>query len=192
VPAFNMVEGEYRCDYAYHAQMEPLNAVASVAAGGDAVEIWAGTQSQTTATEAPAKFLGISRDKVKLHDLLMGGGFGRRGNRDVDFIMDAVMLSKEIGSPVKVMWTREDDVRADVVGVSLQTRLAQVDSPIYFSRLTIGVGQGGEITSLGVLQPPLFQLFYFASVGHGLSGWGSWTKIVFARARCQSESGPVA
>ena len=105
-----MVEGEYRCDYAYHAQMEPLNAVASVAPAGDAVDIWAGTQSQTTATEAPAKFLGIPRDKVKLHDLLMGGGFGRRGNRDVDFIMDAVMLSKEIGSPVKVMWTREDDV----------------------------------------------------------------------------------
>ena len=79
--------------------MEPLNAVASVAPGGDAVEIWAGTQSQTTATEAPAKFLGIPRDKVKLHDLLMGGGFGRRGNRDVDFIMDAVMLSKEVGPP---------------------------------------------------------------------------------------------
>ena len=95
--AASMVEGEYRCDYAYHAQMEPLNAVASVAPGGDAVEIWAGTQSQTTATEAPAKFLGISRDKVKLHDLLMGGGFGRRGNRDVDFIIDAVMLSKEVG-----------------------------------------------------------------------------------------------
>ena len=108
--AASMVEGEYRCDYAYHAQMEPLNAVALVAPGGDAVEIWAGTQSQTTATEAPAKFLGIPRDKVKLHDLLMGGGFGRRGNRDVDFIMDAVMLSNEVGSPVKVMWTREDDV----------------------------------------------------------------------------------
>jgi isoquinoline 1-oxidoreductase beta subunit len=90
--------------------MEPLNAVASVAPGGDAVEIWAGTQSQTTATEAPAKLLGIPRDKVKLHDLLMGGGFGRRGNRDVDFIIDAVMLSKEVGRPVKSMWTREDDV----------------------------------------------------------------------------------
>ena len=89
-------KAEYRCDYAYHAQMEPLNAVASVAPAGDAVEIWAGTQSQTTATEAPAKLLGISRDKVKLHDLLMGGGFGRRGNRDVDFIIDAVMLSKEV------------------------------------------------------------------------------------------------
>src|SRR3954452_17613501 len=108
--AANVVEGEYRCDYAYHAQMEPLNAVASVAPGGDAVEIWAGTQSQTTASEAPAKLLGIPRDKVKLHDLLMGGGFGRRGNRDVDFIIDAVMLSKEVGKPVKAMWTREDDV----------------------------------------------------------------------------------
>lgn len=108
--AASMVEAEYRCDYAYHAQMEPLNAVASVSPSGDAVEIWAGTQSQTTATEAPAKFLGIPRDRVKLHDLLMGGGFGRRGNRDVDFIVDAVMLSKEVGKPVKVMWTREDDV----------------------------------------------------------------------------------
>ncbi len=108
--AASMVEGDYRCDYAYHAQMEPLNAVASVAPGGAAVEIWAGTQSQSTASEAPAKFLGIPREKVKLHDLLMGGGFGRRGNRDVDFIMDAVMLSKEIERPVKVMWTREDDV----------------------------------------------------------------------------------
>ena len=108
--AASMVEGEYRCDYAYHAQMEPLNAVASVSPAGDAVEIWAGTQSQTTASEAPAKLLGIPRDKVKLHDLLMGGGFGRRGNRDVDFIVDAVMLSKEVGKPVKAMWTREDDV----------------------------------------------------------------------------------
>ena len=71
--AASMIEGDYRCDYAYHAQMEPLNAVASVAPGGDVVEIWAGTQSQSTATEAPAKLLGISREKVELYDLLMGG-----------------------------------------------------------------------------------------------------------------------
>jgi len=90
--------------------MEPLNAVAAVSPAGDAVEIWAGTQSQTTATETPAKFLDIPREKVRLNDLLMGGGFGRRGNRDLDFIMDAVMLSKEVGRPVKVVWTREDDV----------------------------------------------------------------------------------
>jgi isoquinoline 1-oxidoreductase beta subunit len=108
--AVSTMEAEYRCDYAYHAQMEPLNAVASVSPASDSVEIWAGTQSQTTACEAPAKLLGIPRDKVKLHDMLMGGGFGRRGNRDVDFILDAVLLSKEAGRPVKVMWTREDDV----------------------------------------------------------------------------------
>jgi isoquinoline 1-oxidoreductase beta subunit len=108
--AVSIVEAEYRCDYAYHAQMEPLNAVAAVSPAGDSVEIWAGIQSQTTATETPAKFLGIPREKVKLHDLLMGGGFGRRGNRDLDFIMDAVMLSKEVRRPVKVIWTREDDV----------------------------------------------------------------------------------
>ena len=101
----------YLCDYAYHAQMEPLNAVASVSAAGDSAEIWCGTQSQTMAQEATAKVLGITRDKVKLNDLLMGGGFGRRGPRDMDFLIDAVLLSKEAGKPVKVMWTREDDVR---------------------------------------------------------------------------------
>jgi len=108
--ASSVFEAEYRCDYAYHAQMEPLNAIASVSPSGDSVEIWAGTQSQSIACEAPAKVLGIPRDKVKLHDMLMGGGFGRRGNRDVDFIIDAVLLSKEAGRPVKVIWTREDDV----------------------------------------------------------------------------------
>src|SRR6516225_6599004 len=108
--ASSVFEAEYRCDYAYHAQMEPLNAIASVSPSGDSVEIWAGTQSQSIACEAPAKLLGIARDKVKLHDMLMGGGFGRRGNRDVDFIIDAVFLSKKAGRPVKVMWTREDDV----------------------------------------------------------------------------------
>ena len=62
------------------------------------------------AQEATAKALGIERDKVKLNDLLMGGGFGRRGPRDMDFLVDAVLLSKEAGKPVKTMWTREDDV----------------------------------------------------------------------------------
>ena len=104
-------EAEYLCDYAYHAQMEPLNGVASVSPAGDAAEIWCGTQSQTMAVEATAKALGIAREKVTLHDTLIGGGFGRRGPRDMDFLVDAVMLSKAAGKPVKSMWTREDDVR---------------------------------------------------------------------------------
>src|SRR5262249_18716574 len=60
--ASSVFEAEYRCDYAYHAQMEPLNAIASVSPSGDSVEIWAGTQSQSIACEAPAKLLGIARD----------------------------------------------------------------------------------------------------------------------------------
>jgi isoquinoline 1-oxidoreductase beta subunit len=108
--AATTMEAEYRCDYAYHAQMEPLNAVASVSPSGDAAEIWCGTQSQSMAQGGAAKALGIARDKVKLNDMLLGGGFGRRGPRDADFVVDAVLMSKEAGKPVKVMWTREDDV----------------------------------------------------------------------------------
>ena len=108
--AASVFESIYRCDYAYHAQMEPLNAVASVSPAGDAAEIWCGTQSQPMAVDATAQALGIPTSKVTLHDMLMGGGFGRRGNRDQEFVIDAVLLSNEIKRPVKVMWTREDDV----------------------------------------------------------------------------------
>lgn len=108
--AATVVEAEYRCDYAYHAQMEPLNATAAVSPTGDSAEVWCGTQSQTLAIEAVAKTLGIPRDKVKLNYMLLGGGFGRRGHRDEEFIVDAVLLSKHAKRPVKVMWTREDDV----------------------------------------------------------------------------------
>lgn len=108
--AASTLEAEYLCDYAYHAQMEPLNAVASVTASGDSVEVWCGTQSQTMALEATANALGLDRSKVKLHDTLLGGGFGRRGPRDMDFLVDAVLLSKAVSKPVKSMWTREDDV----------------------------------------------------------------------------------
>jgi isoquinoline 1-oxidoreductase beta subunit len=108
--AASTFEAEYLCDYAYHAQMEPLNAVAAVSASGDAAEVWCGTQSQTMAVEATANVLGLDRGKVKLNDTLLGGGFGRRGPRDMDFLVDAVLLSKAVGKPVKSMWTREDDV----------------------------------------------------------------------------------
>jgi isoquinoline 1-oxidoreductase beta subunit len=91
--------------------MEPLNAVASVSSAGDRAEIWCGTQSQTMAQEAVASVLGIPRSAVTLHDTLLGGAFGRRGHRDEEFVIDAVLMAKAAGKPVKVMWTREDDVR---------------------------------------------------------------------------------
>jgi isoquinoline 1-oxidoreductase beta subunit len=109
--AAKIYEAEYVCDYTYHAQMEPLNSVASVSASGDSCEIWCGTQSQTMAVAAVAKALGIPVEKVKLNLMLLGGGFGRRGHRDEEFVVDSVLLSKEVRRPVKVLWTREDDVR---------------------------------------------------------------------------------
>jgi isoquinoline 1-oxidoreductase subunit beta len=109
--ATSIVEAEYRCRYAYHAQMEPLNAVASVAADGGSAEVWVGTQYPTAALAAAARALAIPAEKINLNYMLLGGGFGRRGDFDQEFVVDAVLMAKHAGRPVKVMWTREDDVR---------------------------------------------------------------------------------
>ncbi|QQN62305.1 xanthine dehydrogenase family protein molybdopterin-binding subunit [Bradyrhizobium diazoefficiens] len=109
--AATVLKGEFRCDYAYHAQMEPLNAVAAVSADGKSVEIWCGTQSQTMAVTTAATALGIEKENVKFNETLLGGGFGRRGPRDQDFLLGALFLSKQVKRPVKVLWTREDDIR---------------------------------------------------------------------------------
>jgi isoquinoline 1-oxidoreductase beta subunit len=108
--AATVVEAEYRNDLVYHAQMEPLNAVASVSPNGDACELWCGVQSKTIAVTVAAGALGTAVDKIKYHDMLLGGGFGRRGHRDEEYVHDAVVLSNAVKKPVKMMWTREDDV----------------------------------------------------------------------------------
>lgn len=131
--AATVVEGEYRSDYAYHAQMEPLNSIAAVSPPGDAVEIWCGVQSQTIAVTVAAQALGISESKVRFNHHLLGGGFGRRGNRDADFVLDSVLLSKASGKPVKVMWTREDDIHSGRF------------RPLYVNRLRAGLDAGGNV-----------------------------------------------
>ena len=108
--AATVVESEFRNDLVYHAQMEPLNAVASVSPAGDACELWCGVQSKTIAVTVAANALRIAPDKIEYHDMLMGGGFGRRGHRDEEYVHDAVVLSNAVKKPVKAMWTREDDV----------------------------------------------------------------------------------
>lgn len=128
-------EGEYRADYAYHAQMEPLNSVAAVSPAGDAVEIWCGTQSQTVAVTAVANALGIPESKVKFNGMLLGGGFGRRGNRDVEFIVDSVLMSRAAKKPVKVLWTREDDVHSGRF------------RPLYVNRIQAGLDASGKIVA---------------------------------------------
>jgi isoquinoline 1-oxidoreductase beta subunit len=108
--ATTVIEADYRNDLVYHAQMEPLNAVASVSADGQSCEVWCGVQSKTIAVTVAANALKISPDKITYHDMLMGGGFGRRGHRDEEYVHDAVVMSNAVKTPVKTMWTREDDV----------------------------------------------------------------------------------
>src|ERR1700761_1340417 len=110
--AATRIAAEYRCHYAYHAQMEPLNAVASVSAAGDAAEVWCGAQYPTSGQVAAARALDIPAERIKLNYTLLGGGFGRRGDYGEGWVVDAVLMAKSAQRPVpvKVMWTREDDV----------------------------------------------------------------------------------
>ena len=99
----------YDMPYLAHAPMEPLNCVADVKA--DSCEIWVGTQFQTVDAMTAAGITGLKPNQIKLHTTLLGGGFGRRAVLDAHFVSEAVQVSKAIKSPVKVVWTREDDIR---------------------------------------------------------------------------------
>lgn len=101
----------YLTDYAYHAQIEPMASVASVDADGEGAEIWAGTQTQSWTTRTVATTLDIPPANVRLNMMTMGGSFGRRTALVQDYVRDSVLCSKAIGRPVKVIWTREDDVK---------------------------------------------------------------------------------
>ena len=110
--ATRVCSAEYWTDYVYHAQMEPLNAVVSVTDAGKKAEVWAGTQAPANTVDAVAKILDIPGNDVKLNRSLLGGGFGRRTVPSMDFVVDAAWLSKLLRRPVKVVWTREDDLRS--------------------------------------------------------------------------------
>ena len=102
------LEAVYELPYLAHAMMEPLNCLAHVRPDG--VEIWVGTQMQTTDQAAAAQIAGVKPERVVLHTMFLGGGFGRRANPASDFVKEAVKVSKAAGVPVKVIWTREDDM----------------------------------------------------------------------------------
>jgi isoquinoline 1-oxidoreductase subunit beta len=106
--AESVFRGEYRTRYVYHAQMEPMNATAAVSADGQSAEIWVGTQAGTSLLNGVARLLQTERSKITLHQQFLGGGFGRRGNHET--VYDAVRLAKAAGKPVKLIWTREDDL----------------------------------------------------------------------------------
>jgi isoquinoline 1-oxidoreductase subunit beta len=105
--AGKVIEAVYEVPYLEHACMEPMNATAQVTDG--ACTIWAPTQNPGGTQQTGARLTGVPMDKVVVHTTLLGGGFGRRGEQD--FIVDAVQVAKAMkGTPVKTMWTREDDL----------------------------------------------------------------------------------
>ena len=108
--ASNTITADYELPYAAHATMEPMNCTAHVRADG--ADVWVPTQAPTRSQAAAAQITGLPVKSVKLHVMMVGGGFGRRSPTD-DFLTDAVLLSKATGAPVKVMWTREDDMQHD-------------------------------------------------------------------------------
>jgi isoquinoline 1-oxidoreductase beta subunit len=101
------LEASYEVPFLEHACMEPMNATAHVTA--DACVLWAPTQNPGGSQATAARITGLPIEKVTVNTTLLGGGFGRRG--EIDFIVDAVETAKAVGVPVKVMWTREDDLR---------------------------------------------------------------------------------
>ena len=108
--------------------MEPQNATAHVR--GDQVEIWAPTQNGEASLAAAAHAAGVPPRNVVVHKTMLGGGFGRRGLHQ-DFVSIAVQVAKEVDRPVKVLWSREEDMRHDFY------------RPVAMARMTAGLDTAG-------------------------------------------------
>jgi isoquinoline 1-oxidoreductase beta subunit len=126
--AATKVEASYHLPFLAHATMEPMNCTVHVR--GDACEIWVGNQAIVRAQTAAAKAAGLPVEKVVLHNHLIGGGFGRR--LEPDGIVRAVEIGKHVDGPVKVVWTREEDIQHDMY------------RPYWFDRLTAGLDDKGR------------------------------------------------
>jgi isoquinoline 1-oxidoreductase beta subunit len=131
--AANVISGEYEVPYLAHATMEPLNCVVDLR--GDSCEIWTGTQFQTADWMAAAKTAGLKPEQVKIHTTLLGGGFGRRANPRSDFVVIAVEVAKAVKKPVKVIWTREDDMTGGWY------------RPMWVDRISAGLDANGKLVA---------------------------------------------
>jgi len=107
--ASKVVEAEYTVPFLSHATMEPMTCTAHVTA--DRVEVWAPTQNAEGTLAAAAEAAGVAPSKVEVHVTFLGGGFGRRGFQD--YTRQAVAIAKAVGKPVKLLWSREEDIQHD-------------------------------------------------------------------------------
>ncbi|MCA3058354.1 MAG: xanthine dehydrogenase family protein molybdopterin-binding subunit [Rhodocyclaceae bacterium] len=124
---------EFEMPYLAHAAMEPLSCTVSVS--GDKCELWVGSQLQTLDVLAAAKTAGVPPANVKLNTMLAGGGFGRRTNLSSDYVVEAVAIGKKVGVPVKMVWTREDDMKAGSY------------RPMYVHRIEAGLDANDKIAA---------------------------------------------
>ncbi len=150
--ARKVIEHTYIAPHLAHATIEPPTALAVVKDGN--CEIWACTQNPQGAREAVAKALGMDVEKVKVNITLLGGGFGRKSKPD--FIVEAALLAKETGFPVRVQWTREDDIQHDYFNaLSVQRVVATIDQNNKLSGWNhhIAYPSIGATEDLSILQP---------------------------------------
>jgi isoquinoline 1-oxidoreductase beta subunit len=149
--AVRRVEAEYYVPFLAHATMEPQNCTAHVV--GDKVEIWVSTQNGEAALAAAAKAAGVPSRNVVVHKTMLGGGFGRRGVVQ-DFVPHAVLIAKEMGQPVKTVWSREEDMRHDFYRpVAMARMVAGLDAagmPIAWHVRLTGNSIRGTLTPLAI------------------------------------------
>jgi isoquinoline 1-oxidoreductase beta subunit len=134
-----IVESLYEAPHAAHAQMEPLNCTARF--DGDKLEIWVGTQIPMGALRLAAATSGLKPENITINNCFLGGGFGRRGNNDE--MRQAILVAKQVGKPVKLLWTREEDMMHDrfrpQAAVRLKTALGADGWPTAFdARIAVG------------------------------------------------------
>ncbi|GAB3236577.1 xanthine dehydrogenase family protein molybdopterin-binding subunit [Algoriphagus aestuariicola] len=181
--ASKVYQADYKNDYVYHAQLEPLNAVIQVSEDLQKAEVWVGSQQGMDTKLGVPGILGIPPENVNVHLQYLGGGFGRRSLSD--FVEECAVLAKEVApKPVKLIWTREDDLRYGTYRpMSLQRIKASVDASGNINAFShTVVGDGGNLVASGIQNdhyaiPNQFadwrstthgiRLKHWRSVGHG-------------------------
>jgi isoquinoline 1-oxidoreductase beta subunit len=125
--ASKKLDAIYQVPFLAHATMEPTNCTVHIS--NDGCDIWVGTQVVTRAQRAAVQITGLPSEKVRVHNLLLGGGFGRR--IDIDGIVQALQIAKQVNGPLKVIWSREEDIQHDLY------------RPYYYDRIAAGLDEQG-------------------------------------------------
>ena len=170
--AAKVYKADYFSDYSYHAQMEPLNAVARFNEAGDRVEVWDGTQDPGRCRELVAKTLGFRPDQVEVHQCYMGGGFGRRSL--ADYTAEAALIARDVRRPVKLVWTREEDIAH---GMFRPQSYQRMEAALDNAGKVVGwrhsvIGDGGMVLLVGGMKIPYYgvpnQSIELRSIAHGV------------------------